>query len=289
MQLQVFKYEDDDHILNQIGSVEIDGELWFSGVDVARTLGYKRPSDAIRQHCKPKGILKESLPTHGGLQEVLLINEPNIYRLIVKSKLESADRFETWLFEEVIPTIRKKGFYGKIDRAALPNFIARYRDNYHKLPNDHFSVISEMFVRLYTELEKVGYSIPDKAVTGSSLMPDISVGRGFADFLRKKGSDYYDTHKTYKHSFPDGREVDANMYHIEALPMFIRYINEVWIPENATKYFRERDPLALDYLPKLLGSGAATGVKKEVIKAIPKKSIKRSFSVRIKEAAQKKA
>ena len=43
------------------------------------------------------------------------------------------------------------------------------------------------------------------------------------------------------------------MYHIDALPMFIRYINEDWIPNRATEYFKARDPIALDYLPKLLG------------------------------------
>jgi prophage antirepressor-like protein len=64
---------------------------------------------------------------------MILINEPNVYRLIVKSQLPSAERFEAWLFNEVVPSIRKKGFYGKIDRAELPNFIEHYKDNYHKI------------------------------------------------------------------------------------------------------------------------------------------------------------
>jgi hypothetical protein len=128
----------------------------------------------------------------------------------------------------------------------------RYKDNYHKLPNNHFSVISEMFARLYIELEKVGYVIPDKGLDGKQMMPDISVGRGFAKYLRDNKSEFFDTHRTYTHTFPDGREVEANMYHIDALPMFIKYINERWIPENAEQYFKKRDPLALDYLPKML-------------------------------------
>lgn len=111
-----------------------------------------------------------------------------------------------------------------------------------------------MYARLYMELEKVGYSIPDKGEHGQQMMPDISVGRGFAKFLKRHNSEFYDTAKTYKHTFPDGREVDANMYHIDALPMFIRYINEDWIPNHAMEYFRKRDPAALDYLPKLLES-----------------------------------
>jgi len=112
-----------------------------------------------------------------------------------------------------------------------------------------------MFARLYMALEKVGYVIPDKGIDGKKLVPDISVGRGFATYLKSTGSDFYNTHKSYSHSFPDGRVVDANMYHIDALPDFIKYIHEKWIPENAEKYFKVRDPLALDYLPKLLGTG----------------------------------
>ena len=121
MQLQIFKYEsEEEHELKKIRTVEIDGEIWFVATDVAKTLGYVRPGNAVKTHCKPKGTLQQS---KGGKQQLTLINEPNVYRLIVKSKLPSAEKFEEWLFEEVIPSIRKKGFYGKIDRAELPNFI----------------------------------------------------------------------------------------------------------------------------------------------------------------------
>lgn len=253
MQLQIFKFQSpEERLLNEIRTVEIDGEIWFVGSDVAKALGYAKPSNALSTHCKPKGTLKQGILTKGGNQELTIINEANVYRLIIKSSLHSAERFEEWLFEEVIPSIRKRGFYGKIDRTALPNFIERYKDNYHKIPKTHFSVISEMFARMYIELEKVGYVIPDRGQDGKKLVPDISVGLGFAKFLKKNNSDFYGTALKYKHEYPDGRIVDANMYHIDALPMFIRYINEVWIPQNAENYFKSRDPLALDYLPKLL-------------------------------------
>lgn len=249
----MFKYEDQPDHFSEVRSVEIDGEMWFVGIDVASALGYKRPYDAIKQHCKPKGTVKHRIPSNGGEQDMILINEPNVYRLIIKSQLESAEKFEEWLFNEVLPSIRKKGYYGKIDRAALPNFISRYKDNYHKLPYNYFSVISEMYARLYMELEKVGYSIPNKGLHDKQMMPDISVGKGFVKYLKENGSKYYDSHETYTHTFPDSREFEANMYHIDALPLFIEYINKVWIPENAEKYFKDKDPLALEYLPKLLG------------------------------------
>lgn len=255
MQLQIFKYQSkEEQIFNDIRTIETsEGKIFFCAVDVARVLGYSNPHDAIVRHCKSDGVvIHEVIDSMGRTQGLKFIHEGNVYRLIVRSKLPSAERFETWLFDEVVPSIRQKGYYGKIDRTQLPNFIERYKDNYHKLPKDYFSVISEMYVRLYIELEKVGYVIPDKGEHGKQMMPDISVGRGFASFLKKNKSEFFDKHKTYKHSFPDGREVEAYMYHIDALPMFIKYINEDWIPNKAEEYFKKRDPLALDYLPKLL-------------------------------------
>jgi prophage antirepressor-like protein len=254
MQLMAFNFQSDkETMFSQMRTVEINGDLWFVGSDVAKILGYKRPSDAIRQHCKERGTVKHRIPAGTGHAETLFINEANVYRLIIKSNLPAADKFEDWLFEEVVPSIRQKGYYGSIDRVQLPNFITRYKDNFHKLPKDHFSVISEMFARLHIEFEKVGYQIPDRGITGTQMMPDISVGKGFAKFLKDQDSEYWNKHKKYTHSFPDGREVRANMYHINALPEFIRYINDTWIPQRAQIYFKDKDPLALDYLPKLIG------------------------------------
>ncbi|PWK78523.1 BRO family protein [Mucilaginibacter oryzae] len=254
MQLGLHKFDDGSHHFADIRTIEIDGLIWFVGNDVARTLGYKSPNDAIRSHCKLNGTRKYRLPTNGGEQELTLVNEANIYRLIVKSQLESAEKFEVWLFEEVLPSIRKKGFYGKIDRSALPNFLERYKDNYHKIDKNYFSVITEMYGRLYSALEAVGYVIPDKGLHQKKMMPDISVGICFSAYLKEKNEIYYKQVKKYTHSFPDGRQVEANMYPIEALHLFIRYLHEVWIPTKAYGYFKGKDDLALDYLPKLLSA-----------------------------------
>lgn len=257
MQLQVFKFQStEEQQFNDIRTVEIDGEVWFIASDVTNILGYSNGRDAVSRHCKPKGVVKHDIPTQSGNQIATLISEPNVYRLTIKSQLPSAELFESWLFEEVLPSIRKRGYYGKIDRTQVPNFYIRYQDNFHKIDKNYFSVISEMFVTLNSELEKVGYQMPNKGQDGKQIMPDISVGRMFADYLKKIGSEFDGTHKFYKHSFPDNRDdVDAKMCPIDAIPTFRRFIYEKWIPDNAQKYFKERDPLALDYLPKLLGTG----------------------------------
>ena len=88
---------------------EEDGTILFCGKDVAEALGYERPSKAIIDHCK--GVLKRDTLTNGGIQELSYITEPDLYRLIVASKLPSAQKFERWVFEEVLPTIRKTGGY----------------------------------------------------------------------------------------------------------------------------------------------------------------------------------
>lgn len=255
MQLQIHKFQSPEEAeLSRILTIDIDGEVWFLSSDVCRALDIKNTADAVSRLDDDEKLLSV-LPIAGQNRRVSLISESGLYALAFKSSKPSAISFRKWITKEVIPAIRKKGFYGKIDRTALPNFIERYKDNFHKIPGDHFSVISEMFVRLFMSLEKVGYVIPDAGIDGKKMVPDISVGLGFAKFLKGQGSEFYGSHKTYKHSFPDGRIVDANMYHIDALPDFIKYINEKWIPENAEKYFKTRDPLALDYLPKLLGYG----------------------------------
>ena len=248
----MFDYSADGYS-GHLRSIDIDGEIWFVAADTARALGYKRPIEAIQQHCRSRGTVKRRIPTDGGPQEMTLINEPNVYRLIIKSQLASAEKFERWLFEEVLPSIRKKGYYGKIDRSELPNFYIRYKDNLHKIDRNYFSVISELFVTLNSELEKAGYQIPNKSADGKGMYPDISVGKMFSTYLKKTGSDFDGTHKYYSHSFPDDRsDVDARMYPIEALPVFRRFVFDVWVPECAANYFKTRDPLALEYLPKLL-------------------------------------
>lgn len=97
---------------NEFGTVrtiEINSKPYFCGSDVAKSLGYAIPSKAINTHCK--GVSKMEVPTKGGKQEMLFISEGDVYRLISKSKLPSAEKFECWVFDEVLPSIRKNGGY----------------------------------------------------------------------------------------------------------------------------------------------------------------------------------
>lgn len=104
-ELQIFNSPE----FGDIRTVEIDGKPYFVANDVAKSLGYKRPADAVTAHCK--GSVKRRYLTEGGEQEVKVIPEGDVYRLISRSKLPSAEKFERWVFDEVIPSIRKNGGY----------------------------------------------------------------------------------------------------------------------------------------------------------------------------------
>jgi prophage antirepressor-like protein len=114
--LQVFKNTE----FGELGVLVIDGKEYFPASECARILGYSNPRDAILRHCKPEGVVKHdgvSLTTNQygisteQMVEKTYITEGNLYRLIIRSKLPAAERFERWIFDEVLPTIRKHGLY----------------------------------------------------------------------------------------------------------------------------------------------------------------------------------
>lgn len=106
-ELQIFSNEE----FGEVRTITRDNKIYFAGSDVAKALGYAIPHKAVQTHCK--GVLKWNIPTNSGNQDVLFITEGDIYRLIMKSKLPSAEKFERWVMDEVLPSIRKTGSYQK--------------------------------------------------------------------------------------------------------------------------------------------------------------------------------
>ena len=104
-ELEIFKNDE----FGEVRTLVINEKPYFCASDIAKVLGYSNTRDAISRHCK--GVVKADIPTNSGIQTVSFIPEGDIYRLIVKSKLPSAERFETWVMDEVLPTIRKHGAY----------------------------------------------------------------------------------------------------------------------------------------------------------------------------------
>lgn len=91
--------------------VHVDGEPWFVGKDVAAQLGYANETDAMNRHCRGVAKRYPIVDSLGRTQDARIISEPDVLRLIVNSNLPAAERFERWVFEEVLPAIRKTGGY----------------------------------------------------------------------------------------------------------------------------------------------------------------------------------
>lgn len=103
--LQIFNSEE----FGEIRTIEEEGKVLFCASDVAKALGYTNPNKAVNDHCR--AITKCSTPISGKMQEINFIPEGDVYRLITHSKLPSAEKFESWVFDEVLPAIRKTGGY----------------------------------------------------------------------------------------------------------------------------------------------------------------------------------
>lgn len=94
----------------EVRTVVVDGVAWFVANDVAAALGYANAADAIRKHCK--GVANRyPLRTAGGEQMFRILNESDVMRLIVSSRLPAAVAFERLVFEEILPTVRATGAY----------------------------------------------------------------------------------------------------------------------------------------------------------------------------------
>ncbi|HDJ7767809.1 TPA: ORF6C domain-containing protein [Staphylococcus aureus] len=105
-ELQTFNFEE-----LPVRTLEVDGEPYFIGKDVADILGYANGRDALSKHVDAEDKLTSQIATAGQNRNVTIINESGLYSLIFSSKLENAKRFKRWVTSEVLPTLRKTGAY----------------------------------------------------------------------------------------------------------------------------------------------------------------------------------
>lgn len=106
--LQVFNNEE----FGQIRTLDINGEVWFVGSDVAKALGYSKVHDAIANNVDEDDSTKHGvIDSAGRNQQTVIINESGLYSLIMSSRLENAKKFKKWITSEVIPSLRKNGGY----------------------------------------------------------------------------------------------------------------------------------------------------------------------------------
>lgn len=125
--LQIFK----DERFGEIRWIKVNNKDYAVGIDIAKALGYKNPRDAILRHCK--GVVKHDIGVVTGKRkdgtdaiqnvEMSVIPEGDIFRLAAKSELPGAEKFEAWIFDEVLPSIRKTGMYATDELLDNPDLL----------------------------------------------------------------------------------------------------------------------------------------------------------------------
>jgi anti-repressor protein len=189
----------------QVRTVTIEDKPYFVASDVAKALGYAIPHKAVNTHCK--GVLKRNILTNGGEQEVLVIPEGDIYRLVIKSQLPTAEKFESWVFDEVLPTIRTTGGYVNNDEMFINAYLP-YADEQTKLMfKSQLGVIKSLNTRIEQDKPKVLFADAVSTAKTSILIGELAkllkqngvdTGqnrlfewlRGNGYLIRRKGTDY---------------------------------------------------------------------------------------------------
>jgi hypothetical protein len=157
---------------------------------------------------------------------------------------------------------------GRIPNATkLPYHLQRYMINRSEIPSTHFSIFNEIVYNLIAPLEDHGYELPD------SMVPDISEGRMFADWVRREKKLNPDLFPKYKHTYPDGRSFDARLYPNFLLSDFREHFHNVWLTSKSVGYFKIRDINALPYLRKMFDT-LPESQKKVAIEDFNKKTAK---------------
>lgn len=180
----------------KVRTVQKDGKILFCGSDVAKALGYSDTPKAIKSHCKKDGwAIYPVIDKLGRTQQAKFIDEGNVYRLISHSKLESAEKFESWVFDDVLPTIRKTGGYVANEDMFIENYLPFADDNTKTLFKLTLNTINQLNHKIEQDKPLVDFANHIQVSEDCISMNDmaklatkngISIGRNklFA-FLRK--------------------------------------------------------------------------------------------------------
>ena len=140
----------------EIRTLKENNKVLFCGSDITKALGYGNASAALNRHCK--GITKRDTLTNGGIQALLFITEGDVYRLIAHSRLPSAERFESWIFDEVLPTIRKTGGYVANEDVFVETYLPFADEPIKQLFRIQCRVINQLNKRIRKDEPKVKFA-----------------------------------------------------------------------------------------------------------------------------------
>lgn len=142
-ELRIFSKEE----FGDIRTLLIDNKPYFCASDIAEALGYAKPNNAVSTHCR--STLKRGIATkQGNFSEMIFIPEGDVYRLIMKSKLPSAEKFESWVMDEVLPTIRKTGGY-------VNNVDLMVNTYFSDVPDEQKSLVKGLLINIEEKQKKI--------------------------------------------------------------------------------------------------------------------------------------
>lgn len=154
----------------KIRTLNESGKIIFCGKDVAIALGYKDTVNAIKQHCRMSGVVKRHLTDNlGRKQRAAFIDEGNLYRLITHSKLAEAEKFESWVFDEVLPAIRKTGKYESKPVDELRQKNVQIREQNAKIRTAQ--LLYKIADKTDTDYKQVLHARITQLLTGEYLLP----------------------------------------------------------------------------------------------------------------------
>ena len=183
-----------------VRTIVLDGQIHFVGIDISKALGYSNTAKAVSTHCKRLIKTEIDVSSQNGnahkarkTQEMLVIPKSDIYRLIVKSKLESADEFESWIFDEIMPTIEKTGAY--IENGREQEMVSYY---FSSLSQETQGIIVNELIEKNKQLQE----FYDDLMNTEGLMQINTVAKELGigeyhlfEYLRKKKIFFYDKDK----------------------------------------------------------------------------------------------
>lgn len=168
----------------QFRTVEENGKVLFCGSDVAKALGYDQPHKAIERHCRCG--TKHTIPhpqSPNKTIEMLFVSEGDLYRLIANSKLPAAEKFERWVFDEVLPTIRKTGGYVSNEDAFIATYLPHADEQTRQMFRATLSTVRSLNAKIEQDKPKVLFADSVAASQTSILVGEL------AKLLKQNGVD----------------------------------------------------------------------------------------------------
>jgi prophage antirepressor-like protein len=228
--IAVFEFES-----KELEVVVIDNNPWFNASQFAKALGYTNPSEAIQDNVSAKYSQQLDLGRRG--KKPIFISEPGLYQLIMRSSLPNAEKFQDWVFEEVLPSIRKTGTYSKDSHKVLGAYTERVEamfDAANKIPEGYWCVLHESANLLIWVEAKLKYPVDRHDLL------DGSIGIHWSRY--RAGKSWAGDRIRFDYRFPDGRPCHPWCYQEQELLHFREFLSSKYKPILLPRYLEDKYP-----------------------------------------------